>query len=351
MVGLMIRFGCKFVLMWALLICLIGLTNQSATGTVISLPSSQTWNLTGTNYNIYMLVLSYFNSQEDDSLPSGNLLSITNGGENVPFFSLAPPAPVTNNGIVYSPIGFYRFTAKLPGCLSETYTLTWTNYSADVTVDFYPFFLVQPQGQSVFVGSDVVFNAQAFHTTGYQWQRDGTNLVEDGHFIGVTNSTLTISNAQIEDAGDYTVIANHPANPTTSFDAILGVFKPIQLGLTQSPSDGSCQLQVGNQDGSPVNNSGVSHFTIYSTTDLSLSVSNWDVESATGVLTNGIYLIHFPDGGSPPNSGKWGNSPNFLCFIRAGSVASLMPLENCRRHFPRATPFHRLRGRSFWDKG
>ncbi len=310
MVGLMIRFGCKFVLMWALLICLIGLTNQSTTGTVISLPSSQTWDLTGTNYNINMLVLSYFNSQGDDTVPSGNLVSITNGGENVPFFNFGTPSPFTNNGVVYSPIGFYGFTAQIaPDVLYETYTLTWTNYSTDSMVDFNPFFLVQPQSQSVFVGSNVVFSALAFHTTGYQWQRDGTNLVEDGDFIGVTNSILTIFNAQIEDAGDYTVIANHPDNPIPSFDAILGVFKPIQLGLMQSSSDGSFQLQVGNQDSSPVDDSEVSRFTVYSTTDLSLSVSNWDVESVTGVLTNGIYLIPFPDEGSPARFWQVGQQP------------------------------------------
>lgn len=310
MVGLMIRFGCKFVLMWALLICLIGLTNQSATGGVIIEVIPQMFDSTATNYNVNIIAITYFDSEGEGSVLSGPLLSITNAGQSVPFFNFGTPSPFTNNGIVYSPIGFYGFTAQIaPDVLSETYTLTWTNYSTDITVDFNPFFLFQPHGQSVFVGSNVVFNAQAFHTTGYQWQRDGTNLVEDGHFIGVTNSTLLISNARIEDAGDYTVIADHPDNPTSSFDAILGVFKPIQLGLMQSSSDGSFQLQIGNQDSSPVDDGEVSCFTIYSTTDLSLSVSNWDVESVTGVLTNGIYLMPIPDDGSPARFWRVGQQP------------------------------------------
>lgn len=255
----------------------------------------------GTNYGF--VILAQFIPDNTNSFPwSGPLLSVTNVdiGGSVPFI----------NGPTNPNIQVFGISAVVaPDVLSETFTLTWSNYSADFGFDVNPFFLVQPQGQSVFVGSNVGFSAQAFHTTGYQWQRDGTNLVEDGHFIGVTNSTLTISNAQIEDAGDYTVIANHPDNPIPSFDAILGVFKPIQLGLMQSSSDGSFQLQVGNQDSSPVDDSEVSHFTIYSTTDLSLSVSNWDVESVTGVLTNGIYLIPFPDDGSPARFWQVGQQP------------------------------------------
>jgi hypothetical protein len=187
--------------------------------------------------------------------------------------------------------------------------VTYPTYSTDLTIDFDPYFLVQPQGQSVFVGSNVIFTVQAIHTSGYQWQKDGTNLVEDCHFIGVTNATLTISNAQPEDSGDYTVIANHPDNPATSDDAILGVFKPIQLGLTKSPFDGSYQLQVGNQDSSPVDDNELSYFTIYTTTNLNLSLSNWDVESATGVLTNGIYQVAFPDDGSPIRFWQVGQQP------------------------------------------
>ena len=300
------RFKSKFAFLWALLVCLIGLINQSASCGVIVTVLPQMVDLTATNYYINIFALSYIDAEGQSPVLSGPLLSITNAGEYVPFVSLSPaPSPATNSGSVYYPSELYGFNTLIAtDVLYETYRLTWTNYSADIKVDFNPFFLVQPQGQFVFVGSNVVFTAQALHTTGYQWQKDGENLVEDGHFIGVTHATLTISNAQITDAGDYTLIANHPDNPTTSFDAVLGVFKPIQVALTQSPSDGGHQLQVGNQDGSPVDDNQVAHFTIYTTTDLSLDISGWDVESTTGMLTNGICLIPLPDDGSPARQPK-----------------------------------------------
>jgi hypothetical protein len=305
---------------------LVGLMNQPVNATVVISPILQS--LTDrTNYNINLFATCYIpSSLQSDDVLVGSILSITNDSENVPFFTFALPGPATWSGIEYNPLGIYGFTTfAAPDVFSKTYTLTWTNYSiyvqtlsnyvtystysTDLKIDFDPYFIVQPQGQSVFVGSNVVFTVQAIHTSGYQWQKDGTNLVENCHFIGVTNATLTISNVQLEDAGDYTVIANHPDNPATSGDAILGVFKPIQLGLTKSPSDGSYQLQVGNQDSSLVGPNEVSHFTIYTTTNLSLSVSNWDVESAIGILTNGIYQVVFQNDGSPARFWQVGQQP------------------------------------------
>jgi len=300
----------KFVLFWVLLTGLLGPMTQSSMGGISVEVFPQMADLTGTNYNLAIFAISYIDSDGGGTLLAGPLLSITNAGESVPLVSLGAPSPFTNSGSVYYPSQLFSFSACVASdVFYETYTLTWINYSADVTVDFSPFFLIQPQGGSVFVGSNVAFTAQAVHATGYQWQRGGTNLVENGHYIGVTNATLTISNAQVEDAGDYTVIADHPDLPTTSFDAILGVFKPIQLGVTQSPADGSYQIQVGNQDASPVDDNEVSHFTFYTTTDLSLGISNWEVESAAGVLTNGIYQLSCPDDGSPARFWQVGQQP------------------------------------------
>jgi hypothetical protein len=169
--------------------------------------------------------------------------------------------------------------------------------------------MVQPLGQSVFVGSNVTFTAQAIRTDGYQWQENLTNLIESSHFIGVTNSTLTISNAQIEDSGNYFVIATRSTVTNQSNRAVLGVFKPIRLDLTTLPLDDSYQLRVGNQDSSPVEDNEVAYFTIYSTTNLSLSVSNWNVETSPGMLTNGFYQVVYPDDGIPTKFWQVGQQP------------------------------------------
>ncbi|HEX5218762.1 MAG TPA: M36 family metallopeptidase [Verrucomicrobiae bacterium] len=51
----------------------------------------------------------------------------------------------------------------------------------------------------------------------YQWQRNGSNLT------GQTNSTLTLFNVQMNDAGDYTVIVSNPYGYATSAIAVLTV--------------------------------------------------------------------------------------------------------------------------------
>lgn len=40
----------------------------------------------------------------------------------------------------------------------------------------------------------------------YQWCLNGTNLVEDAHYRGVTGNRLTLASVRLEDAGDYTVL-------------------------------------------------------------------------------------------------------------------------------------------------
>jgi len=296
-----LRLGNKIVFLWMLFgVFLIISQQQKAIGTtVISVNASiQPPN----NYTIVVFTFVYTNLN-DDGLGlylTSPLASITNGEDGVPFQTI----------VVSDSMKIYSFGISPPvDALSGNFTLTWVNFTTNIVIGFNPIFLVEPQSQSVLIGSNATFIAQAIHTSGYQWQKDGTNLVENSHFAGVTNSMLTISNAQSEDAGDYIVIANHPTNPTPTTGARLSVFKPIQIGLTKSPSDGSYQLQVGNQDSRPVDGNEATHFTIYTTTNLNLGLSDWDVEAVTGILTNGIYQTAFPDDGSPSRFWQVGQQP------------------------------------------
>jgi len=197
-----------------------------------------------TNYNVFVMTQVITNS---DGVADGGdeLLTVTNENENVSVQLVAQNPLIT----------IYSFQVEVPAnVLTKPYTLTWTNYiygtnyTSPLNVGAAAFPLL-PTSQSVFVSNTVSFVAQAVHTTGYQWQKDGTNLLEDSHFVGVTNATLTISNAQFTDVGNYTVIANHPTNPASA-DAALNVLKPMQLGIALLPGFGS-RLLVANQDGSP----------------------------------------------------------------------------------------------------
>ena len=70
-----------------------------------------------------------------------------------------------------------------------------------------PVITSQPAAQTVSAGSTATFTvvAQSATPLTYQWQHAGTNLSNAGHFSGVTNATLTVSNCETNDAGQYSV--------------------------------------------------------------------------------------------------------------------------------------------------
>jgi hypothetical protein len=248
----------------------------------------------GTNFNVFAfttVVISITNGTVSYS-DSVGLLSITNATENLPFTILEQT----------SSQALYQFRIVVPlDVLSKTYTLTWTNYTTGSyyvdSVSTGPVFGVMPQNQSALVGSTVSLTAQAFHTSGYQWQQNGTNLVDDGHFLGVTNATLTIANVRLSDAGDYTVIANNPAGPAST-DATLSVYKPILLGLTPLPAGTGFELSVANQDRSPFEPERIPNLTVLSTTDLTSPPGDWNAEAVSGTVSNGVLFLDYPYDGS-----------------------------------------------------
>ena len=224
----------------------------------------------------------------------GPLLAITNRGTNVPFQTLAQIR--SRNLYLASP-------ASSLDSVGETFTFFDGNASTNLYVVLDPIFLTQPQSQSLFMGSNGTFTAQAFHSTGYQWQMNGTNLIENGHCSGVTNSTLNITSVSADDAGSYTVIAEHPTEPAASTNAVLSVFKPIQLGVTDNAPAGFVRIIASNADQSPFEVARVSNVDFYFTADLGLSFTNWVLCTNSVLLTNGVLQSDFATEGIV--SGFW----------------------------------------------
>ena len=81
------------------------------------------------------------------------------------------------------------------------------------------------------MGSNATFavTAVGILPLSYQWQVngtnlvDGTNLVNGGVISGSTSNMLTISNVQTNNSGDYTVIVTNIAGSVTSSNAVLTV--------------------------------------------------------------------------------------------------------------------------------
>jgi len=60
-------------------------------------------------------------------------------------------------------------------------------------------------------------------TLAYQWQKNGANLSNGGHYSGVTTATLTISNADSSDAATYRCVVTGDCGSATSNGATLTI--------------------------------------------------------------------------------------------------------------------------------
>ena len=82
-----------------------------------------------------------------------------------------------------------------------------------------PVIISQPTNQTVTVGGTANFNVVASGSTplSYQWRFNGTNIA------GATNTTLTLTNVQLRQAGNYAVLVTNLYGSVLSSNAVLAV--------------------------------------------------------------------------------------------------------------------------------
>jgi PKD repeat protein len=129
-----------------------------------------------------------------------------------------------------------------------SYDLVVTNYLgsatssvAVLTVVSPPSISNQPSNQTVLVGHPLTLTVGATNECGglaYQWLMQGTNLA------GATTSTYSVGNAQVSNAGSYTVIVSNLAASVTSVVATVTVLTPPSVDFTASPLSGFAPLTV-----------------------------------------------------------------------------------------------------------
>ena len=85
-----------------------------------------------------------------------------------------------------------------------------------------PIITAQPTNQTVVVSSTATFSVTAGATQplNYQWSLNGTNL------LGATNMTLTLTNVQLNQAGNYAVLVTNAYGSAVSSNALLTVISP-----------------------------------------------------------------------------------------------------------------------------
>jgi hypothetical protein len=89
----------------------------------------------------------------------------------------------------------------------------------------------QPANQTVSAGANASFTVAAQSSTPltYHWLHTGTNLVDNGHFSGVTNATLNISGVTTNDAGNYLCVVGNSSGNVQSSPALLTVIVVPQI--------------------------------------------------------------------------------------------------------------------------
>ncbi len=100
-----------------------------------------------------------------------------------------------------------------------------TSQVATLTVVESPSIVVQPTNQMVNRGQDVTLSVVAAGTAplSYQWRTNAVNLSDGGNVWGVHTPTLTLTNVQLSNAGNYTVVVTNQYGSATSDTALLTV--------------------------------------------------------------------------------------------------------------------------------
>jgi hypothetical protein len=129
--------------------------------------------------------------------------------------------------------------ATVPAGLSNVVTIAAGGYHSlalrSAASDSAPTITTQPVNQQVNQGGSVTFTVVASGTAPltYQWKKGGTDIV------GATGANYTIANAQLADAGSYTVVVTNTAGSKTSDPAVLtiahcaDVDRDLRIGLIE----------------------------------------------------------------------------------------------------------------------
>jgi len=95
--------------------------------------------------------------------------------------------------------------------------------NAILLVAFAPSIATQPASQRVLAGSTAALSVSVLGPgpMTYQWRKDGTNLVDGGEFSGSATSSLSVSNLQAGDMGNYSVVVTNANGSATSSNALV----------------------------------------------------------------------------------------------------------------------------------
>jgi hypothetical protein len=152
--------------------------------------------------------------------------------------------------------------------------------------------IVSPASRTNCASSTATFTTTAFspESLNFQWQKNGTNLVNGGNVSGATNCTLTIANVSATDAAAYSAVVSDPYTSVTTSNALLTVPAPVPPALTVQFSAGYPVLNLSGMLSS--------NFVVQYSTNL--TGANWTTLLSVTNLTTSPYSFVDPAGMVPP---------------------------------------------------
>ena len=123
-----------------------------------------------------------------------------------------------------------------------------TSAGARLEVVFSPPYVISGlEAQTVLVGATATFSVEAAgDALTFQWQENGTNLMDGGHISGSTTPTLTLVSVTSGSAGTYSVIVSNALDVLSSPSAVLTVLpvNPPGTSLTSLRSFSGATLPL-----------------------------------------------------------------------------------------------------------
>lgn len=109
-----------------------------------------------------------------------------------------------------------------------------------------PSILVQPGSLTNSPDTTATFLVSAGGTQPltFQWQKNGTNLVDNAHIGGSRTATLILQHVSADDQGSYSVIVANRAGSVISLPAMLTVISPPSWDAVTRLMDGSCRFSL-----------------------------------------------------------------------------------------------------------
>ncbi len=131
--------------------------------------------------------------------------------------------PITPTALIIGSVVGSRY---FQGAIDEVriYNRALTTDEVTLLADGFPMISRQPVGAIGSTGGVQLFSVAALPASvKYQWQKNGINLSEGGHVIGVNGAALTLSSLSLSDAGSYATVLSNPYGTITSSNAVLVV--------------------------------------------------------------------------------------------------------------------------------